>query len=91
MNEADTSDARRTLDGMRLHWDEAYEITYSADATEPYRAKRLDDGHVLSATTPAKLRDAIIDDYSVRPVPARPPHQTQRTPPHDISQADQTS
>ena len=77
MNEAEARHASKTLDGLRYHWDEAYEITYSAETTQSYRAKRLDDGQILSATTPAKLRDAIIDDYSVRPVPAGSPHPAQ--------------
>jgi hypothetical protein len=69
MNEAEARQASKTLADLRYHWDEAYEITHHPGTAEPYRAQRLDDGQIISATTLLKLRDAIIDDYSVRPVP----------------------
>jgi hypothetical protein len=59
----------QALDDLRLHWDEAYKITYHPGEAEPCHAERLDDGTVLTADTPWTLRSKIIDDYSVRPVP----------------------
>jgi|GEM_PF-5606798 len=58
------------LYALRLNWDEAYLISFSTDdPLEPWRAERLDDHAVLTAGSPATLRDAIIEDYSARPVP----------------------
>ena len=59
----------KALDDLRLHWDEAYKITYHPGEPEPCHAERLDDGTVLTAYSPWALRNKIIDDYSVRPVP----------------------
>jgi hypothetical protein len=59
----------QALDDLRLHWDKAYKITYHPGEAEPCHAERLDDGTVLTADTPWTLRNKIIDDYSVRPVP----------------------
>jgi hypothetical protein len=58
------------LHALRLHWDEAYLITYHPDDRfEPWHAERLDDHDTLKAGSAATLRDSIISDYSARPVP----------------------
>jgi hypothetical protein len=59
----------QALDDLRLHWDEAYKIAYQPGEAEPCHAERLDDGTLLTADSPGALRNKIIDDYSVRPVP----------------------
>jgi hypothetical protein len=66
---ADIAHIQRELNDLRLHWDEAYKITYRPGQAEPCHAERLDDGTVLTAGTPWALREKVIGDYSVRPVP----------------------
>jgi hypothetical protein len=66
---ADSAYIQHELTDLRLHWDEAYKITYHPGMAEPCHAERLDDGHLLTADSPWALRNKIIDDYSVRPVP----------------------
>lgn len=65
----DSAHIHQALTDLRLHWDEAYKITYHPGETEPCHAERLDDGTVLTAGTPWVLREKITHDYSVRPVP----------------------
>jgi hypothetical protein len=60
---------QRELTDLRQHWDEAYKITGHPGEAEPCHAERLDDGTVITADSPWSLRNKIIDDYSVRPVP----------------------
>ncbi len=60
---------QRERNDLRLHWDEAYKITYDPGEAEPCHAERLDDGTVLTADSPWALREKIIGDYSARPVP----------------------
>lgn len=59
----------QALNDLRLHWDEAYKITYHLGEAEPCHAERLDDGTLLTADSPLALRKKINDDYRVRPVP----------------------
>jgi hypothetical protein len=58
----------RAIANLRWHWGEAYDITWD----RRFRARRLDDGQLLEAGTPAELRSRIIDDYAERPVPRLP-------------------
>lgn len=54
------------LGDLRWHWGGAYVITGIIGA---WRAERRDDGRVLTADDPEKLRRAIIADYMAKPVP----------------------
>ena len=54
------------LGDLRWHWGSAYVITGIIGA---WRAERRDDGRVLTADDPEKLRRAIIANYSRKPVP----------------------
>ena len=51
-------------------WGSAYLITRAPAAAHPYQAERRDDPAViLSAASPAALRELIRADYWARPVP----------------------
>ena len=54
------------LGDLRWHWGGAYVISGSLGC---WRAQRRDDGRVLAADDPEKLRRAIIADYTRKPVP----------------------
>jgi hypothetical protein len=54
------------LRDLQFHWDDAYVISGIIGAL---RAERRDDGRVLTADDPEKLRRAIIADYTAKPVP----------------------
>lgn len=54
------------LGDLCWHWGGAYVITGIIGA---WRAERRDDGRVLTANDPEKLRRAIIADYTAKPVP----------------------
>jgi hypothetical protein len=54
------------LRDLQFHWGGAYVITGIIGA---WRAERRDNGRVLIADDPEKLRRAIIADYTRRPVP----------------------
>ncbi len=54
------------LGDLRWHWGSAYMISGIIGA---WRAERRDDGRVLAADDPEKLHDAIVADYTARPVP----------------------
>ena len=58
------------LEALRWHWGEAYTITVGDGLWRAWRLDRI--GGVLEADTPEELRQAILDDYTTRPV-ARPP------------------
>jgi hypothetical protein len=65
-----TPASKDDLDDLRLNWDQAYKIDYVPGAPGgPWRAERLDDHQILTAASPSVLRDGIIDDYTLRPVP----------------------
>jgi hypothetical protein len=55
-----------SLGDLWWHWGGAYIITGIIGA---WRAERRDDGRVLTADDPEKLRRAIIADYMAKPVP----------------------
>lgn len=57
------------LGDLRWHWGGAYLITGIIGA---WLAERRDDGRVLTADDPEKLRQAIIRDYTAKPVPRTP-------------------
>jgi hypothetical protein len=60
---------RIQLNGLRLHWDEFYEIRVSDGV---WLAARLDDpACLLTAGSAAGLRDQLREDYAGRPVPSR--------------------
>jgi hypothetical protein len=69
MTADESTQIKQALNGLRLHWDEAYKITHHPGEAEPCHAERLDDGTLLTAGSPGALRNKVIDDYSVRPVP----------------------
>lgn len=54
------------LNVLRWHWDEAYEISIVNDL---WVARRKDNGRIVQAADPTRLRDKIIKDYSRQPVP----------------------
>jgi hypothetical protein len=54
------------LDSLRWNWDEAYLIHFFEP--DSWIARRRDSGEELRATTPLGLRDAIVEDYTARPV-----------------------
>jgi hypothetical protein len=54
------------LGDLRWHWGSAYVISGILGC---WRAQRRDDGRVLTADDPEKLRRAIIADYTTWPVP----------------------
>lgn len=59
---------RYALEALTWHWGEAYEISYSDDGA--WSARRRDGlGGALEASAPEELRQAILDDYTLRPVP----------------------
>jgi len=58
------------LADLRWHWGEAYLIRGRIGY---WRAERRDDGRTLTADDPEKLRQAIIADYTAKPVPTDPP------------------
>ena len=79
--EADTGEAGRAddesalrpqdgqeLEALRFGWGDAYLIDY--DGERGYWAARRDRiGGLLTASDPGELRDAITEDYAVKPVP----------------------
>lgn len=82
MTTPDSIQAWPSLNDLRYHWDEAYKIDYRpGEPGQPWRAERLDDHQVLTAASPSALRDRIIDDYTLRPVPpAENPLRSQLPP-----------
>ena len=59
------------LEAIRFGWDTAYLIGH--DDERGYWAARRDRiGGLLTADTPDELRQAITEDYAVKPVPRRP-------------------
>ena len=48
------------------HWDSAYDIAVTDDG---WRAVRKDDGAELVTESAEELRDAMLADYTARPVP----------------------
>ncbi len=54
------------LGDLRWHWGGAYVITGTLGC---WRARRRDDGRVLTADDPEKLHAAIVEDYTAKPVP----------------------
>jgi hypothetical protein len=62
---------RDALDAIRFGWGDAYQIGH--DDERGYWAARRDRiGGLLTAGDPDELRQAISDDYSVKPVPREP-------------------
>jgi hypothetical protein len=68
------------LEALRFGWGDAYLIDY--DVEQGYWAARRDKiGGLLTASDPDELRQAITDDYAVKPVPRKPRRRTEaRTP-----------
>ena len=65
---ARASTVEAELAALRFGWDEAYEIGW--DEKRGYHARRLDGlGGDLTASDPDGLRQAIWDDYALKPVP----------------------
>jgi hypothetical protein len=58
-----------SLPDLRHHWGEAYLISGTIGH---WRAERKDDGRTLTADDLEKLRQAIIADYTAKPVPRSP-------------------
>lgn len=60
--------ARHALDALQWNWGEAYEIGVTGDGT--WHAKRRDGlGGLIEAASPEGLRNAVEDDYMMKPVP----------------------
>jgi hypothetical protein len=55
----------KALRDLRWHWSEAYDIDVTGAG---WTAKRLDNGRVLVAGTPRKLRSFIVADYATEAV-----------------------
>lgn len=55
------------LSTLRWNWGDAYEITVTDDGR--WAARRRDDSRVLRRKGPEELRQAIFNDYTVKPVP----------------------
>ncbi len=53
------------LDALQWNWGEAYAITAAAGH---WLAQRRDNGHTLTASSPDRLREMIIEDYAAEPV-----------------------
>ena len=53
------------LDALQCNWDEAYAITAAAGH---WLAQRRDNGRILTASSPDRLREIIIEDYAAQPV-----------------------
>jgi hypothetical protein len=53
---------------LRLHWHEAYGITWDDD-TKEFVARRRDNDDPIRDASADKLRTKIGDDYSAEPVP----------------------
>jgi hypothetical protein len=68
------------LESLRWNWGEAYVI--HNPAARVWTAERRDTHTVLRADTPTALRDAIVADYTARPVPRddSPPHANPKPP-----------
>jgi hypothetical protein len=62
----------QALNDLRLHWDEAYKITYHPGEAEPCHAERLDDGTGLTADSPWAF---ACQDHRRLQRPARAPHR----------------
>ena len=58
-----------SLPGLRHHWGEAYLISGTIGH---WQAERRDDGRTLTADDLEKLRQAIVADYTAKPVPRGP-------------------
>jgi hypothetical protein len=59
------------LDALRFGWGDAYMIGHD-DERGWWAARRDKIGDLLTADAPDALRDAISDDYAVKPVPREP-------------------
>ena len=53
------------LDALQWNWGEAYAITAAAGH---WLAQRRDNGRTLTASSPDRLREMIIEDYAAEPV-----------------------
>jgi hypothetical protein len=62
----DYRDATTPLEDLRWHWGEAYRIDHYGLV---WIAPRRDDRSTLRADSPEELRQAMIADYTARPVP----------------------
>ena len=63
---------KEALDALRWHWGEAYEI--GRDDASGWHARRRDRlGGPLTGAGPDELGQAIVADYSFRPVPRELP------------------
>lgn len=54
------------LGALQFHWGSAYAI---AGAAGCWVARRRDNGRLLYAGSPGRLRELMISDYQARPVP----------------------
>ena len=66
--------AARALDALRFNWGEAYKIDHTGGR---WTADRLDGlGGTIEAKSPEGLRQAILVDYRLKPVPRDLPGET---------------
>ncbi len=60
---------RIQLNGLRLHWEEFYQLSVTDGV---WLAVRLDDpAALLTAESAAELRELMREDFAVDPVPSR--------------------
>ena len=59
-------DAAELLDSLRWNWGEAYRVSFFEP--DVWIAQRRDTNDTLRADSPLGLRDAIVADYTARPV-----------------------
>ena len=66
MTEREAGGSVDALRDLQWHWGEAYLITGAAGH---WIAHRRDNGRMLAASSPDKLRELIIEDYAGQQVP----------------------
>ena len=54
------------LDDLIWHWGDAYIITYHLGQ---YRAERRDNHAAVRAKNVTELRERVVEDYRIKPVP----------------------
>ncbi len=65
MTEREAGAGGNALCDLQWHWGGAHEIT---GAGERWLARRGDNGRMLTASSPDRLRELIIADYAAQPV-----------------------
>ena len=66
MTMTDDKPPRDALANLNYHWGDAYAVVGAADC---WMARRRDNGRLLNASSPDRLRELMIADYQAQPVP----------------------